>query len=898
MTSGGKGTNPDFGTKLTTIQFYSGVQLDPLEENIYIPRPQDVNLPTGITLAELIDPNTGQYISSRPISDWWTREEFEATVLSGHERTELALSPNNPDLADNGWSYYTSKDTNIISPYPLTRFQYTNVNFLKITNTVVDPLILDENGDPAEIEMIYYGFINNANYINDGATAIDWTPSEFYNNIWNSKNSLIKNEKGLTFANSSIRKAHYMLENHSGLITSDFQYQLEEDLSAGKVLLTDTNEPEVLKQDDIMWCIIPCNVGQNNPANRVVNNNIGYPDQSSFLVLPFNPTTTLLYDLVAYTKYGDPSSQKTYSFVSKATGKRMNLSQMLLWLFADGTATILKDDTIEGGGPNTGHKNDNVTGLAINADNVTVSDYIGFHYSLSGNTISVPVDAATFGGHYFIDGTIFNVDVGGSSASMSFLNNQSGVAAPTGPGGPGDYYYIPQLFQVSTSQQYVADISQGKSLYQFLKTSIQNFLALEQDDWVNQFFNTHGGFPEKLTHYIGINYIGYDQSLGSFTANESSSSVNNPIHSYLFGSPYEAVRHDVVISPLINVPEPNTLNPIKQPDAQTLLKKFVFNAPAAIVTASNNWITYEFLNKNSMAQQQAAITTQEGITKQQNKFNQDQTHYQTYRNWGYTHQLMGQNSQMTKQTAMQTQGMQQFQAGVAAGFGANDNLGQAINAYNQGGGGKGGAFSAAASFLGGGAKTAGGLAADWKGADMQFQNTMANMQLQNTFSNLNVGWQNATANQLAANSRTFADSIAGQTAALQEANLHAGWNDVKAQPGQTLSGGSMMEYGAQQQWFKIHQILSYPQPVQCYHIGRIMLEQGVNIADFANPTKYFFTRKVMNYIQCDIAKINPVSYMENSVRTALEAMFMRGVKIWHNVNAMAANDYTGNDYSV
>lgn len=421
--------------------------------------------------------------------------------------------------------------------------------------------------------------------------------------------------------------------------------------------------------------------------------------------------------------------------------------------------------------------------------------------------------------------------------------------------------------------------SDNSSIYQL---AMRQIFASTAGAQIQEFFNARGGVPEKLSHYVGFNFLDGDSLIGSFTLDELQGSVNDKLKVKAYSSPHQFSRLDLKVEPFVVEDENVTYS------TSSLMRKFVNQRNSSVPFAKNSWSTYSFLNQNQMQNAKNVINTSQGITNQQNKFNNDQTRLAASQTRDRVALGNTQSMDMTTQSANQQQGLAQVGAAIDAGGNA---LGGMVNGWKQGGlgGAIGGAFGGG---LAGGTNAAGSLIQ----ADLIHGNALANQGLANR---QNSAMTNLSTNQqiaLADNTLNFGNKIAAQTAQMKRESLQAGWNDMKLQPATVVSGGSEAEYLAHMFWDFPTGVVSIPTAAVLFEIGRYLMEYGnrVNIYDYLQ--KYMFTRKVVNFLRTDDCSIAPSSKIENSVRIQLETAFDRGVQIWHDLDKMAAMDYTGNDY--
>lgn len=754
------GTLPEGHTNLSSIYFYAGVKLDPTEQRWYIKEP----------------PSTFDQANGM-ISDYWTRAEFEAEVLTPHEVQKLRI----PE------SMFQNPGKQIYHPYPLSDFILTNVNFVKVVNR-------DENG-----EKIFYGFINSVTYDNDGNTVIDWSTAEFYTNLFN----------GIKFNYAQITKAHNRLSNAAGRIIDETQYRVKENLSSGDTLIP--QEPFKIAPDTvdkIRFWVCEIYISGKNPTRNIDSIDIGYPSSRAYIVIPFDRTANgEVYNIV----------DSTGTMVNGGIGAHLNLGELLLKLSID---------------------------ASWQANGVTVGQ-MGITYSI--------------GSKYTIDAANKNVVLHEGGAKF-------GLLAATASG-----LNLPVMHSAGIGEPLVKEYSGG--LYQMLLEAIKNST---DGAAIQSFFGARGGIPEKLTHFVGVNFLDGDALIGSFTADEVKKSVNDNLKINMLSSPHQFSRVDLFVEPYSDGHQKDT--------TPALMRKFTNQRNSSVPFADNAWATYSFLNQNQMQNAKNVIDTSQSITESQNQFNRNQAGVQADQNRARANMQNSQALDYTTQTANQQLGMQSIQSAIATGKSG------AQEAFRAGtgviGGGVGG-------LLGGALNQAGPMT----GAALGYQNTLANQNLSNAQNISMVGLQNQQSLALADNTLNFSNKIAARTAKQQRDTLEAGWADMKLQPAAVVSGGSESEYLAHMYWDYPTGVFSLPTSAILFSVGRYLMEFGNEVNIYDKIQKYMFTRKVMNYIQTTDCSIEPSSNISNSVRVQIEMAFNRGVQIWHNLDKMARLDYTGNDYA-
>lgn len=740
------------------IHFYAGVKLDPEEEKIFIPQPpQDWNKETG------------------KISDYWTRENFEKEALEPYEQTELLISP----------SSYQNIGKQIYPPYELSKFQLTNVNFVKIINR-------DEKR-----EKIFYGFINSVSYDNDGKTIVDWNVSEFYTNIFNA----------LDFANSEINQAHIPLSKSDNSEIVDYKnYRNKEALSSGSYL-QEAEVTEILPPDkrNVRFLAIEYYLAaEKDEAISGGGIGIGLPSQRPFLILPFNNSTFECYDVHVG---GSPVSQG---------------------LAGANAAKVFFDLALKG----AELEND---GNAIGQNGVVY--WIDIPFEVNGNIIN------------------FN-----EGDSVWYTKSASSMT-----------HKLPLLASNINGIPLKVNFTNGQDLYKHAF----DILRWQIDQYgIRDSLKRFGFVPEKATHYIGFNFFDSDKNIGSYSLDETSDVFTNGMEIEIHSSPVQASRTDITVVPFVKGEDTSGGKMTR------VVRKLVSSRSASVPLANNTYKTQSFLQQNSMRNSKDVIDATADMTRQQNKFNNDQAHVQAQNNTKEANLRNSQNLHMTTQTANQQQGMNQAQIGIAAGINTASGL--------TSGGIKGAIGGAAGSAISGGAQ--------WALAQSQHNNSMANMGLQNVQNTNMTNMQNSNSLALANNTLSFSDKIAAQTQQMQLGTLYAGWNDMKLQPATVVSGGSESEYIYHQNWDGLRIITTFPTAYQLFNIIRILAMYGSSVAEYGNPQKYMFNMTTVDYVKTENCHIKPSSKIENSVRIMLETMFDRGVQIWHDLDAMANNDYSQNNY--
>lgn len=754
------GTLPEGHTSLSSIYFYSGVKLDPTEQRWYIKEP-----PASFDQANGM------------ISDYWTRAEFEAEVLTPHEVKKLRI----PE------SMFQNPGKQIYHPYPLSDFILTNVNFVKVVNK-------DANG-----EKIFYGFINSVTYDNDGNTVIDWSTAEFYTNLFN----------GIKFNYAQITKAHNRLSNAAGHITDETQYRVKENLSAGDVLIP--QEPFKITPDSvdkIRFWVCELYISGKNPTRDITSIDIGYPSSRGYIVIPFDRTAN-------GEVYGIIDNKGT--LVNGGFGKNGTLGEFLFALSVD---------------------------QSWQANGVSIGQ-MGITYSI---------------------GSKYTVDSANKTITLHEGDARFGLIPATGSG-----LNLPVMVGSGIGEALVKEYTGG--LYKMLMDAIKNST---DGAAINAFFSARGGIPEKLTHFVGVNFLDGDALIGSFTADELKKSVNDNLKINMLSSPHQFSRVDLLVEPYSDG---------HQKDATpALMRKFTNQRNSTVPFADNAWSTYSFLNQNQMQNAKNVIDTSQSITESQNQFNRNQAGVMAGQNKSRASMQNSQALDYTTQTANQQLGMQSIQSAISTGKSG------AQEAFRAGtgviGGGVGG-------LLGGALNQAGPMT----GAALGYQNTLANQKLSNAQNMGMVNLQNQQNLALADNTLNFGNKIAARTAKQQRDTLEAGWNDVKLQPATVVSGGSESEYLAHMYWDYPTGVFSVPTGAVLFSVGRYLMEYGNEVNIYDKVQKYMFTRKVVNYVQTTDCSIEPSSNISNSVRIQLEMALNRGVQIWHNLDKMARLDYTGNDYA-
>lgn len=492
---------------------------------------------------------------------------------------------------------------------------------------------------------------------------------------------------------------------------------------------------------------------------------------------------------------------------------------------------------------------------------------IGSDGAISGDQFSVGTSAVTYG----LGG---NFDYDKSAGTVTFVEKDLTRGAVR------FFKFGKQLGGEDIAIMYRSGYGQGiekkidDSLYNYL---MKNLKSISYGTRLKDYFEARGGIPEKLTHYIGVNILDGDAMAGYFTIDEVAGDPNGELKSSILTSPHNASRVDILI-------EPYTRNDVT---GFQIARKMTNQRASSIPFVEDSWASYSFLNQNQMQNAQNVISTTQNITESQNKFNNDQSHLSAAQRADAQGVANAQNMAMTTQTANQQLGMSYAQNAVGLGKGVL-----------QGGvGNSNSLLGAIGGAMGGGTGAAVNGAADVAFQSLARQNTLQNQSLSNSQAAQMTALGNQQSLQLADNTLSFGNKIAARTAQMQLASLHAGWNDMKLQPATVLSGGSSSEYLAQMAWDYVSIYLSYPTEATMMSIGRYLMQFGNSVNIFDTPQRYMFTRKVVNFIKTDDCSIAPSSNIENSTRLMLEAGFNRGFQIWHNLNAMAANDYRGNDYA-
>lgn len=491
---------------------------------------------------------------------------------------------------------------------------------------------------------------------------------------------------------------------------------------------------------------------------------------------------------------------------------------------------------------------------------------IGGDGSITGDQFSVGTSAVTYGlgGDYEYDKT---------AGTIKFIKKDLEV------GSIRLHHFDKQFGGQDIAIMYRSGYGEGiekkvnDSLYKYLMTELKNTTYGKRlTDW----FSARGGIPEKLVHYIGVNILDGDAMAGYFTIDQVKGDPNSAFKSYIYTSPHNASRVDIVVEPYASN---NNLG-------FQIARKMTNQRASSIPFVEDSWASYSFLNQNQMQNAQNVISTTQNITESQNKFNNDQTHLSAAQRTDAQGLANAQNMAMTTQTANQQLGMSYMENAVGVGKGAiQGGVGNSNSLLGAIGGGFGGGTGAAANG-----------AMDVAFQSLSRQNTLQNQSLSNSQAAQMTALGNQQSLQLADNTLSFANKIAARTAQMQLASLHAGWNDMKLQPATVLSGGSSSEYLAQMGWDYVLFYLSFPTEAVMMAIGRYLMQFGNTVNIFDKPQKYMFTRKKVNFIKADGCSIRPSSNIENSTRLMLEAGFNRGFQIWHDLDAMANNDYRGNDY--
>lgn len=766
----GTGTLPEGNTLLSSIQFYSGVKLDPKEERWYVKNP----------------PANFDYVNGK-ISDYWSRAEFEKEVLEPYEVKKLAI----PE------SMFQNPGKQIYHPYPLSDFILTNVNFVKVTNR-------DENG-----EKIFYGFINSSTYNNDGVTIIDWTVSEFYTNLFN----------GIKFNFAQISRAHNVLSKDRSKIDDDVQYRIKENLSAGSTLIPQEHF-DILPDDKkyVRFWVCEIYISGASQIGGIDTIDIGYPSSRAYIVIPFDHNRSG----VALSITDQNGNNMGQDWNGKTLGEILRV--------------LSNDESWQSQGISVGQ--------------------MGITYTVGGD---------------------FQLDNADNPKRLTFKTGKLEFTTLDSKD-----YKLPVLYKSGVAKPIIREGIDGDTTSSLYQLAMRQIFMSSSGQQIQEFFNARGGVPEKLSHYVGFNFLDGDSLIGSFTLDEVQGSVNDKLRMKAYSSPHQFSRLDLKVEPYTVDDENVTYS------TSALMRKFVNQRNSSVPFAKNAWATYSFLNQNQMQNAKNVINTSQGITNQQNKFNNDQTRLAAAQTRDRVALGNTQSMEMTTQSANQQQGLAQVGAAIDAGGNA---LGGMVNGWKQGG-----LSGAVAGGIGGGA--AGGLnqAGALIQADLIHGNTLANQGLANR---QNAALTNLSTNQqiaLADNTLNFGNKIAAQTAQMKRESLQAGWNDMKLQPATVVSGGSEAEYLAHMFWDFPTGVASLPTASVLFQIGRYLMEYGnsVNIYDYLQ--KYMFTRKVVNFLRTDDCSIAPSSNIENSVRIQLETAFDRGVQIWHDLDKMAAMDYTGNDY--